>query len=81
MNKLKVMDPSKGHVVTEYAPPEVKTKEAEKTREEAEKIFNAVMERGMTVFAFDGPQAEGTQIKKFDPAVKEMIAIPQIVGG
>lgn len=80
MHVLRVMDARKGDVAVEFAPPEVKTPEAEKSRADAKAVFEEIMGRGMLVFAVDSAH-EGTQLRSFDPSVAEMIAIPQVVGG
>lgn len=83
MHKLLIMDARAGHVEVLFEPPEVKTKEAEQSRKEAERVFNEVMTRpgGWTILAQSPPSVEGKKLKTFDPNVEEAIAIAPVVGG
>lgn len=81
MHKLLVMDSHEGHRTIEFAPPDVTTKDAVRSRKSAEKIFNEVMGRGLTFVAQAPASVEGKTMKKFDPHVEEAIAITQVMGG
>lgn len=53
----------------------------DKTSVEAAKaIFEQIMKNSYALFAIDG-MGGGVQVREFDPAIKELVAVPQIVGG
>ena len=80
MHSLRILDPREGDVLVEFEAPGVETKEAQESRTEAKKVFDRIMSKKMTVIAIDKAH-EGQRVTKFDPAIKEMVAIPQLVGG
>lgn len=83
MHKLLIMDEVAGHTEIEFAPPEVKTKEAKESRKIAERAFyDALTRKGWVVLAnVAPPELEGQTLKKFDPRVTELVAIPPQVAG
>ena len=48
---------------------------------EAERIFRENAARGYAAFRVDDGVAEAVRVDEFDPAAKEIIQIPRIVGG
>ena len=48
---------------------------------EAERIFRENAARGYAAFKTDAGVNEATRIDEFDPAAKEIIQVPRIVGG
>lgn len=83
MHKLLVMGARSGHSTTPFAPPTDNTRKAQKSRKEAEKVFNSIMLRpGWTVIAnVAPPELEGQTMTEFDARVEELVAIPPRVGG
>lgn len=81
MGKLLIVDRT-GHVEIEFAPPEIKTKEALETRQKARRIFDEVMTRPGWAFIANAPkEREGERLTRFDPSVTEATGIGPIVGG
>lgn len=82
MHKLLVMDELKGHVETPFAPPDVTTEEAIRSRKIAEDVFNEVMARpGWTVIVTAPTELEGEKLTQFDPRAEEAIAFGPFAGG
>jgi hypothetical protein len=49
--------------------------------EEARSVFEAKVGKGFLAFVPDASKRGGTQIRHFDPAAKEIILQPALVGG
>lgn len=82
MHKLLIMDPLAGHQTVEFAPPNVRTKEARETRKRAKEVFDEVMQRpGWAIIAQAPAELEGKTLKKFDPRAQELIAVAPTIGG
>lgn len=75
MGMLRILDGRHGDLETPW---EVNDQPATDTARER---FEDAIKRGYVAFDVEAGTNQGEQIKKFDPAAKEIVLIPQMRGG
>lgn len=74
MSEMQVMDPT-GHTTVSWNPKNDNEVEA------ARKVFKKMTKKGYSAFRTGFAGRKGERLNEFDPDAKNLILIPQLVGG